>query len=86
MGGDEFVILCKGINSKDMQIKGNDIVAKISALGKEFDNSFDVSCSVGYVMVPQEGVKFEDLYNKADMAMFIAKGRGKNTCSQYVGK
>lgn len=86
MGGDEFVILCKGISSEEMQIKGNDIVAKISALGKEFDNNFDVSCSVGYVMVPDEGIKFEELYHKADMAMFVAKGKGKNTCSIYVRK
>ncbi len=85
MGGDEFVILCKGINSDDMQIKCNDIVTRISALADGFDNNFEVSCSVGYVMIPEEGVKFEELYHKADMAMFAAKGKGKNTCSKYSG-
>lgn len=83
MGGDEFLILCKGISVKDMELKAGDIVSKISEL-EGFENDFAVSCSVGYVMIPEEGVGFEELYHKADTAMFIAKEKGKNTFSKYT--
>lgn len=83
MGGDEFLILCKGIDSKDMGLKVKDIVTRISEL-RGLENDFVLSCSVGYVMIPEEGLEFEELYHKADTAMFIAKGKGKNTFNKYT--
>ena len=34
-------------------------------------------------MAPEQGQEFEDLYHKADVALFSAKMNGKNSFMQY---
>ena len=83
IGGDEFIILCKDICIEDIDKKCRDILQKISELKPDAEIDYEISCSAGYVMIPKDGVKFEDLYKKADAAMFSAKKAGKNTCKGY---
>lgn len=82
VGGDEFIILCKGINHDTVSKKTLEIVEKISQLDGGEAN-YKTSCSLGYVMVPKEGRNFKELFNKADEAMYRAKKMGKNTVFEY---
>ena len=78
IGGDEFVILCKGIDKDTAHKKAEEIIQSVGELNGG-EESYRASCSIGYVMIPEHGKKYIDLFNKADAAMFKAKKMGKNT-------
>lgn len=82
IGGDEFIVLCKNIDEATANRKAMDIVAGISALNGG-EESYNASCSIGYVMIPEHGKNYTELFNKADEAMFEAKKLGKNAVFQY---
>jgi diguanylate cyclase (GGDEF)-like protein len=77
-GGDEFVIFLKGIGSiavaeqKAEQIKRafNDIVPDG---GEEH-----VTASIGIAIAPAAGKTYEELYNRADAALYRAKETGRD--------
>jgi diguanylate cyclase (GGDEF)-like protein len=84
IGGDEFVIFM--VHSSEQQ---RDLIAsKIENINKELENLGDglpsTSISVGIV----HGTKAKDtenLYEKSDEAMYLAKQKGKHTYSFYSG-
>ena len=82
IGGDEFMILCRGIDETAMKRKAIEVVEKISSADGGV-KTYRASCSIGYVMSPKYGKRFKDLYQKADEAMFEAKKLGKNTFYEY---
>ena len=84
VGGDEFIIFLKNVKSEDA------IVVKIEAIQKAlFDyceiNSRqgeqvcipDISVSFGVAFSPDDGITFEELYEKADSALYLSKNQGK---------
>jgi diguanylate cyclase (GGDEF)-like protein len=77
LAGDEFVILCEGL---DTPARADAIAARISA---EFAAPFqleaaeiDVTASVGIALLGRDDQRPEDLLQDADMAMYQAKRRG----------
>ena len=86
LGGDEFVILLPDI-ADDAQVTG--IADRIlQALGQPFDcegHRFVVTPSIGIALYPRDGTDFEDLLVKADIAMYRAKGQGRN-CHAFYGE
>lgn len=82
LGGDEFMVLCKGVDDVTMSHKAEEVVSRIRTIDGGVD-SYKASCSIGYVMAPQYGKVFNDLYKSADEAMFNAKKLGKNSFYAY---
>jgi len=72
-GGDEFVILIQDCNQQCAFKILNTILQQIE---KKF-SKFEVSASMGAVLTPNEGYKFDELLKKADKKMYIAKEAGK---------
>ncbi len=79
ISGDEFILIIYDIES-EKQVE--DIAKEIVAL---FDTSIDinskllnVTASIGVALYPKHGLTSEDLLKTADMAMYRAKGSGKN--------
>ncbi len=77
LAGDEFVILCEGLDSP---ARADAIAARI---GAEFATPFqleraeiDVTASVGIALLGRDDQLPEDLLQDADMAMYQAKRRG----------
>lgn len=77
LAGDEFVILCEGL---DTPARADAIAARI---GDEFAAPFqleaaeiDVTASVGIALLGRNDQRPEDLLQDADMAMYQAKRRG----------
>ena len=77
LAGDEFVILCEGL---DTPARADAIATRISA---EFAAPFqlevaeiDVTASVGIALLGRDDQRPEDLLQDADMAMYQAKRRG----------
>lgn len=80
IGGDEFMILMKDIPSMSLiHSKALDIRA---AFRQNYDK-FSTSGSIGIAVFPQDGTTFEELYQKADTALYDAKKNGKNRYVLY---
>ena len=82
-GGDEFVIITKMKNQKDIGIKAQKI---IDALNQPFivnDHEFFISSSIGISLYPQDATNATGLIKSADTAMYQAKLSGKNRYSFF---
>ena len=80
LGGDEFVVILEDITEISHVIK---IIERILKLCKVpfyiKDKQYYMSCSIGVSLSPEDSISSEELIRKADMAMYQAKGSGKNT-------
>ena len=83
IGGDEFLVLCKNIKEKDLKKKLSKIIEAMTIVYEENDQSIRFSASAGYVMIPEHGTEFDDLYGKTDVALFAAKLQGKRSFCKY---
>lgn len=84
IGGDEFVIVLEGANNKkSISSIANKI---IHALDEKFivdDNEFNISCSIGIAIYPDNGTDAEAMLKAADNAMYKAKNKGRNCYAFY---
>ena len=81
MGGDEFVVRLGRIHSPG---DASSIAEKIRAtLAEPFDLGRDplsVTSSIGIAHFPGHGDDYEQLVDRADGAMYVAKQDGGNRC------
>lgn len=79
IGGDEFMVFMKSIpNRKLVEDRCEKLTRTFRNLYREQLADCDLSCSVGVAFAPEHGVTFEDLFRRADLALYQAKGRGKD--------
>jgi diguanylate cyclase (GGDEF)-like protein/PAS domain S-box-containing protein len=76
-GGDEFVILLKNLHTKKNLVEtaariNGSITEPIKLLG----NEYVLSASIGMSIFPDHGYEAEELIQKADHAMYLAKESG----------
>ncbi len=86
LGGDEFVVLVKQ-QGDGLAVVIETIDAIQAALAQPFTISgsqLQVSASIGVSSFPGDGEDAQTLLKHADMAMYGAKQRGKNTYQMYV--
>lgn len=83
-GGDEFIILLRGLNKEK-------IIEVAQRVLDEFSNGFIVekqeffvTPSIGISLAPKDGNDEETLIKHADTAMYLAKERGKNNFQFYT--
>ncbi len=78
-GGDEFLIALPEITSSDMARKvTRKICTVVQAELAESCNGCGISTSIGVALYPDHGLNPDMLIRRADMAMYMAKQRGKN--------
>ena len=80
LGGDEFLILLPDL------VQADDAAPILAKLMEQMQLPFfadgheiSTSVSMGVTIFPEDGTSFESLLKKADMAMYKAKGDGRNT-------
>lgn len=82
-GGDEFVIFIRNVNQEKIEKVAKTLIKSIDTpflLGK---NQYFITGSIGISRFPQDGYSFEDLFQKADMAINRVKEQGKNHYQFY---
>lgn len=83
IGGDEFLIFCRRIKDADVHAKLKKVVKGMITVRSDGEHEIVFSVSAGYVMIPEQGVEFDELYRKADVALFNAKMNGKGSFRRY---
>ncbi len=86
IGGDEFMVFMKNIvDVAGVESKANEIC---KALHISFENKnktmSNISSSVGISLFPGQAKTYADLYQKADIALYMAKEKGKDTYVIYT--
>ena len=79
IGGDEFMVFCPNIESKETIVKKGAMI--VDALRRTYSNdgnSVNISASVGICVVSELDKDFMNLYKKVDKALYEAKFQGKN--------
>lgn len=84
MGGDEFtIVLTEMEKPEDAGVVAENV---LEALGKPFllnEHIIEVTSSIGISLYPVNGQDVQTLMKQADIAMYIAKGLGKNNYRFY---
>lgn len=83
IGGDEFLVLCKNIRQKDVEKKLQHVIEALCLSLKRDGYEVQFSTSIGYAMIPEQGLDFDTLYQSADIALFTAKTNGKHSFIKY---
>lgn len=85
IGGDEFAILVKNANPQIVEQRAQQILDSFDQVYQMEHKHLRVSGTIGICMYP-EGTTFEQLYKKADIAMYQAKKAGKGKYKIYQEK
>ncbi len=84
LGGDEFAVFMKGARSKEHIVaKAKELVESLRKIHLEEKPECVISSSIGIAFAPEHGSTFEQLYQKADEALYYVKRTGKNCCCFY---
>lgn len=79
VGGDEFVVFMKNVNSVEMvKTKAEQVADAFRNTYTSGDVTCDISSSIGITIFPEAGKTYEELFEKADKALYKAKIEGKN--------
>lgn len=84
VGGDEFVLLLDGCPDRDQVATTAQIILdKIDQPILLQGQKFEITGSIGICIYPQDGQQAQDLLRNADIAMYKAKHKGRNTYQFY---
>lgn len=75
-GGDEFFVLLEKVPNREALKSWLKTVVKEIAYA--FDPKLKVMASIGISQYPVDGEDYQELFEKADKALYIAKEKGKN--------
>lgn len=78
IGGDEFVVFMKNLNAiSNADLLAGKVVKNVDYTLENAEYPIHVTCSVGVAVFPYHGTDYEELFNKADKAVYTAKANGK---------
>jgi diguanylate cyclase (GGDEF)-like protein len=84
IGGDEFAAVMKNIPAKQAAMeKAGEVLDLFNSINAMEGARAKISCSVGIAFYPKDGKSFAHLYEKADIALYTAKQRGKERYVVY---
>lgn len=79
VGGDEFCVLLTTMgNQQNVFQKAQQLCDALRHTYSNQETSCEISASIGVALYPQDGDSFEELFRKADDALYVAKDKGRN--------
>jgi diguanylate cyclase (GGDEF)-like protein/PAS domain S-box-containing protein len=78
IGGDELVVIDKDCDMMGASNLANEIMSIINKPWSIEGFEFNITCSIGITMFPEDGTDINKLLMNADSAMYQAKGQGKD--------
>ncbi len=84
MGGDEFAIVIRdGQSRKKVQHLAGRIIGAVAEPYHIDKAEIRIGVSIGCAFGPIDGQSVDDLIQKADLALYQAKGQGRGTCCYF---
>ena len=84
LGGDEFVLLLRGVEPAQVIHVAERVLDAVRApIDLSPGGSMQISASLGIAMFPRDGTDADGLLRCADIAMYAAKGTGRNRFAHY---
>jgi diguanylate cyclase (GGDEF)-like protein len=83
LGGDEFAILLTGTRIKDAEPMADRVIKAMSKSFSLGDHDVVVGATIGIAVAPVDGDDVETLLRNADLALYAAKGAGRNRAIRY---
>lgn len=83
IGGDEFLLLMKNTGKRIAEIKARELSKKVKRTYYKELKQIEVSVSIGIAFFGSDGSNYEELFGKADIAMYNSKLQGKDTVEAY---
>ncbi len=84
LGGDEFAIILPQTDEEGAINFAQKILDQLVLMNVSFNNlKYKVTTSIGIVQFPLAGLSIEELISNADLAMYQAKDKGKNTWHMF---
>lgn len=78
IGGDEFIVFMKNRSTIfEADSMASEIVKSVNYKLEHTEQPVHVTCSVGVAVSPYHGNNYEELFDKADKALYTAKANGK---------
>ncbi|MDQ4035394.1 MAG: EAL domain-containing protein [Chloroflexota bacterium] len=84
LGGDEFAILLEDAPARDAATTATRILEELARPFELKDKVVSTTASMGVTISGPHGSSPEELLRNADLAMYLAKARGKNRHELYV--
>ncbi len=85
VGGDEFFVFLRNYNDKGvLDARANDICREFRKTYEHNGQSVSISSSIG-IATTDDSLDFEELYKKADVALYETKANGKNGFTFFSG-
>ncbi|RGF16329.1 GGDEF domain-containing protein [Firmicutes bacterium AM10-47] len=86
-GGDEFVVFLPGIDDKQQVVTYvNNLVEMMKTRVRTPESANPVHGSIGIALYPKHASTYEELFKKADEALYASKERGKDRYTFYIPK
>jgi len=84
IGGDEFMIFMKNIPSRALvENRCQKLISSIHNLYRDQLTEQPLSCSIGIAFSPDHGTAYQELFQRADRALYKAKGTTKGRFECY---
>lgn len=84
LGGDEFAVLLHDISGEEAQQFAREIQHIIGDFGFQLQGQrMNLGCSIGLTLIDGSTANSEEYLMRADIALYVAKGRGRNLIHQY---
>ncbi|AUW60460.1 GGDEF-domain containing protein [Sphingobium sp. SCG-1] len=83
-GGDEFILICPGVNRAGAQAIAADVLDYFRDSFEIAEHTLSVTASIGIAVAPQDGRDVDELMQHADMALYEAKGSGRNRATSFT--
>lgn len=75
IGGDEFLLLVKEGRREEITDRADRVIQEMEAVGERL--GLEISCSIGIVFFEYGGEDYEELFHRADAALYRAKRSGR---------
>ena len=83
-GGEEFSLVLPETDKKSAHLAAERIRKKIDEhIFKTYDEKLKITVSIGLAVYPEDSLDASELIEKADKALYLAKGSGKNIVCEY---
>jgi len=84
LGGDEFAVLLRDVTAQTAQNFAREIQRIIGEFSFQFhEQRINLGCSVGVTLIDGSALTAEEHFMRADIALYVAKGRGRNLIHLY---